>query len=105
MFITGRNWDESGIEEGQFFHLLDVREGNEIDTIHGQGTPALLLVRTTDNPEGEWFSIFGEAILSQVRRADKDEFPVEVTIVRSPNKAGTYEYKELATREQVEKNS
>lgn len=89
-------------KEGVFFTLLDVKKGNEIDTVHGEGTPVQLKIKTEDKPGGEWFSAFGQALSNQVDRVDPSDLPAEVAMVRQSNKAGSFEYKVLATRAQVE---
>lgn len=92
--------------EGEFFTLLDVKVGNELSTIHGDGTPVQLKIRTDDAPNGKWFSAFGQALVNQVSRMEPGELRggVEVAMVRQSNKKGTFEYKVLATREQVERD-
>jgi hypothetical protein len=91
-------------KEGAYFTLLDAKVGNEITTEYGDGRPALLKIKTDDAPNGAWFSVFGDAIVNQVDRMEPNELRggAEVCLTRKSNKAGTYEYKVLATREQVE---
>lgn len=92
-------------KEGDYFTLLDCKVGNEITTEYGDGKPALLKIRTPEAQGGKWFSTFGQALVNQCERMDKGDLPADVTMVRKSNKAGSYEYKVLATREQVEDDS
>lgn len=90
-------------KEGEFFTLVDAKVGNEISTEYGDGTPALLKIREEDGTE-TWYSAFGQALVNQVDRMEPGELRkgVEVAMVRKQNKAGTYEYKVLATKQQIE---
>lgn len=91
-------------QEGDYFTLLDARIGNELSTVHGDGTPVQLKIATEDKPTGEWYSAFGQALVNQVSRMEPGELAggVECCITRQANKKGTLEYKVLATRAQVE---
>lgn len=91
-------------KEGDYFTLVDAKVGNELETEYGEGTPALLKIKTDDGPK--WFSVFGQALVNQVERMEEGELNggVEVTIIRRKNKAETFEYKVLATKEQVDKD-
>lgn len=93
--------------EGELFTLLDARIGNEISTVHGDGTPVELKIKTEDNPGGEWYSAFGGALVNQVSRMEPGELRggVECALVRQGNKAGTFEYKVLATAAQIAENA
>lgn len=88
--------------EGDYFTLLDAKVGNTMDTEYGEGTPVQLQIQTEEGPK--WFSLFGQALVNQVSRMDPGELRggVEVTVTRKQNKAGSQEYKVIATREQVE---
>lgn len=91
-------------KEGEFFTLVDAKVGNELQTEFGDGTPALLKIKTDDG--AKWYSVFGQALVNQVERMEPGELGngTEVTIVRRANKQNTLEYKVLATKEQIDKN-
>ena len=90
-------------KDGEFFTIVDAKVGNEMTTEYGEGTPVLLKIRTKEDGE-KWFSLFGQALVNQIGRMEPGELRggVEVAIVRKANKANTYEYKVLATRQQIE---
>lgn len=94
-------------EEKQVFTLLDARIGPEMDTVHGEGRPVLLKIKTDEKPTGEWFSVWGTALLSQVEKMDDEDRRamrngIQVAIARKQNKGGTQEYKQLFREDQLE---
>lgn len=103
LFDSAEPFSES-FKEGQFFTLLDAKVANELDTEYGKGTPVHLKIQTEQGPK--WYSVFGQALVSQVGRMEPGELGngIEASIVRRANKAGSSEYKVLATKDQVEKD-
>lgn len=69
-------------KEGEMFTLQGCKVGPEITTEYGSQTPSLLLI------DGKWYSLFGAAILAQVRRADSEDFPMRVRIARVQSNKG-----------------
>lgn len=105
MFDDNKIFSEH-FEEKEVFTLLDAKIGPEMDTQHGEGRPTLLKIKTEDKPNGEWFSVWGQALNSQVEKMDEDDVKalksgVRVAIVRVSNKAGTQEYKQLVTEDKL----
>jgi hypothetical protein len=81
MFDT---WEifSSHFKENQLFNLEAVKPGPMLTTEYGEQQPALLKI------DGKWYSIFGAAILAQVRRADSDDFPMSVRVARVASNKG-----------------
>lgn len=69
-------------QEREVFTLEDIKVGPNINTEYGEGRPALLKIG------GEWFSIFGTAIVNQARNMEADDLPARVAVVRRPTKSG-----------------
>lgn len=90
-------------KEKQVFTLLDAKIGPVMDTEHGEGTPVLLRIKTDETPQGEWFSVWGQALVSQVERMDEGELRqgVQAAIARKSNKKGNQDYKVLVTADQL----
>jgi hypothetical protein len=101
MFDDLVRWDEH-FKKGEYFTLVGARIGNEIETDFGTGRPAMLKIRTEDGDQ--WFSVFGQALNSQIERMESGELDrgVEVCIIDKANRQGSQDYKILATRQQVE---
>lgn len=74
----GKPWSDH-FQEGDAFLLEDARVGPEIPTKHGANRPALLKIG------GEWFSLWGQAIVGAVRDLEPGELPAKVKVIRVPN--------------------
>ena len=82
MFDTWKVWSDN-FKEGEHFTLQGAKVGPTITTDYGQSSPSLLLI------DGQWYSIFGAAILAQVQRADPEsDFPMRVRIERVQSNKG-----------------
>jgi hypothetical protein len=66
--------------DDQVFELEDAKVGPEVPTKYGPNRPALLLIG------GEWYSLWGQAVVAAVRDLEPGELPAKVKVIRQASR-------------------